>query len=137
MPIMALDLTGNWVAGDDLRVIEALQLSFGSYTLTCTQNCMNQLEDMSPEAVLKVRALLNEYDVALAAEKASNLADTEGKTLVQADVLKWERNGTGQPSGPQQELIRIRAELGRYFAFCSCLSGFIGNNAYATLLIRS
>lgn len=134
---MALDLSGNWVAGDDLRVIEALMLPFGSYTLTCTQDCMNQLEDMSPQAVLNVRALLDEYDAALVAEKTSNLADTEGKTLVKADVLEWERNGIGQLSGPQQEIARVRSELNRYFAFCSCVSGFFGSNAYTTPLIRS
>ena len=134
---MALDVTGNWVAGDDLRVIEALMLPFGSYTLTCTQNCMNQLEDMSPEAVLAVKALLTEYETAKTAESTSNLADTEGKTLVKADVLEWERNGASQASGPQQEMSRTRAELKNYFAFCSCMSGLSGGSAYGTPLIRS
>ena len=134
---MALDVTGNWVAGDDLRVIEALMLPFGSYTLTCTQDCMNQLEDMSPEAVLAVRALLDEYEAAETAQKTQNLADTEGKTLVKADVLEWERNGVGQMSGPQQEMARTQAELKNYFAFCSCMSGLAGGYAYGTPLIRS
>lgn len=133
---MALDLTGNWVAGDDLRVIEALQLPFGSYTLTCTQNCMNQLEDMSPEAVLNVRALLDEYETAKAAEKAANLTDTEGKVLVQADVLKWEVT-KNQPSGAQQEMLRARQDLGKYFAFCSCMGGLQNPSSAGTALIRS
>ena len=84
---MALDTTGNWVAGDDLRIIEALMLPFGTYVLDCTQNCMNQLEDMSPEAVLRVRALLDEYEAAKTAEKESNLADTEGKVLDRKSVV--------------------------------------------------
>ena len=84
---MALDTTGNWVAGDDLRVIEALLLPFGTFTLDCTQNCMNQLEDMSPEAVLRVRALLDEYEAAKSAESTQNLGDTEGKVLVKADKI--------------------------------------------------
>ena len=134
---MALDVTGNWVAGDDLRVIEALMLPFGSYTLTCTQNCMNQLEDMSPEAVLAVQALLTEYEAAKTAESTSNLADTEGKPLVKADVLEWERNGVGQASGPQQEMARAQAEIKNYFAFCSCMGSFVGGSAYTTPLIRS
>ncbi|MGA0100598.1 MAG: hypothetical protein ACO3HF_01010 [Burkholderiaceae bacterium] len=134
---MALDTTGNWVAGDDLRVIEALRLPFGSYTLKCTQDCMNQLEDMSPEAVLAVRDLLTEYETAKTAESTSNLADTEGKTLVKADVLEWERNGASQASGPQQEMSRIQMDLKNYMAFCSCLGGVLGGYSYTTPLIRS
>ena len=135
---MALDTTGNWVAGDDLRIIEALMLPFGSYTLTCTQNCCNQLEDLSPEAVLKVRALLDEYEAAKTAESTQNLADTEGKTLVKADVLEWERNGSGQPSGAQQEMSRARQEIAQYFAFCSCMGGLQGGGGYGqSSLIRS
>lgn len=120
---MALDITGVWSEGDDIRVIEALLLPFGSYTLSCVQDCMNQLEDMSTTAALNVIGLLDEYDTAKNAEINSNLADTEGKTLVKADVLEWERNGATEMSGPQTEMARIRMELWNYFAFCSCLSG--------------
>ena len=134
---MALDVSGNWVSGDDLRVIEALMLPFGSYTLECTQNCMNQLEDMSSEAVLRVRTLLDEYEAAKSAEKQSNLSDTEGKTLVKADVLEWEVTGKDQPSGSQQEMNRAKNEIAQYFAFCSCLGGVIGGDSYGTALIRS
>ena len=134
---MALITTGNWVAGDDLRVIEALKLPFGSYTLTCTQNCMNQLEVMSADAVLNVRALLDRYEAAETAQITSDLADTEGKTLVKADVLEWERNGAGETSGPQQEMLRARQDLAQYFAFCSCMGGLAGGSASQTALIRS
>ena len=135
---MALDVSGNWVAGDDLRIIEALGLPFGDYTLTCTQNCANQLEDMSPEAVLRVRVLLDEYEAAKLAQSTADLADTEGKTLVEADVLRWERNGAGEVSGPQQEMLRTQQELAQYFAFCSCMGGLQGGGAYGqTALIRS
>ena len=136
---MALDTTGVWSAGDDLRVIECLMLPFGSYTLVCTQNCMNQLEDMSPAAATNVLGLLTEHETAKSAESASNIADTEGKTLVKADVLEWEVSGQGQPSGPQQEMSRIRAEVANYFAFCSCMGGNLpGTGHYGTApLIRS
>ena len=136
---MALDTTGNWVAGDDLRIIEALMLPFGSYTLDCVQNCCNQLEDMSSQAVLNVRALLDEYEAAKSAESTQNLADTEGKTLVKADVLEWEKDGSGEPSGAQKEMQRTRMEIANYFAFCSCLAGSLpGNGSYGTTsLIRS
>ncbi len=138
---MALDTTGNWVEGDDLRVVKALLLPFGTYTLDCVQNCMNQLEDMSPPAVLDVRALLDEYEAAKTIDSNQNLGDTEGKTLVKADVLEWEVTGTGQPSGPQQEMSRIRMELWNYFAFCSCLGSLhpdVAGSSYGTAsLIRS
>lgn len=135
---MALDLTGNWVAGDDLRIVEALMLPFGSYTLQCTQDCCNQLENMSPEAVLRVRTLLDEYEAAKNIESTANLADTEGKTLVRADVLAWQRNGAGEVSGPQMEMMRTRNELGQYFAFCSCMGGLQSSGTYGmTSLIRS
>ena len=127
---MTLDTSGNWDAGDDLRVIEALMLPFGTYTLECTQNCMNQLEDMSPEAVLRVRALLDEYEAAKLAEKESNLADTEGKTLVKADVLEWEATGKGQASGSQQEMMRAQYEIAQYFAFCTCLGSSLPGSGY-------
>jgi len=137
---MALDTTGNWVAGDDLRIIEALMLPFGTYVLDCVQNCMNQLEDMSPEAVLRVRALLDEYEAADQAESGQNLGDTEGKVLVKADVLEWEVVNGGI-SGTSQEKAKIRDEIARYFSFCSCLAGYLpgsGGGGYGTApLIRS
>ena len=139
---MALDISGNWEAGDDLRVIEALLLPFGTYVLDCTQNCMNQLEDMSPEAVLRVRALLDEYEAADQAESEQNLGDTEGKVLVKADVLEWEVVNGGI-AGTTQEKANIRAEIARYFSFCSCLGGLLpggpgGMMGYGTTsLIRS
>ena len=135
--IMALDTSGSWVAGDDLRIIEALGAPFGQYTLTCVQNCCGQLEDMSPEAVLNVRALLDEYEAAKAAESTQNLSDTESKTLIRADVLEWSTNPTGTPSGPQKEMMRAQAEIAQYFAFCSCLAGFLGGQTGGTPLIRS
>ena len=88
---MALDTSGSWVAGDELRIIEALGVPFGSYSLTCVQNCCGQLEEMSPQAVLNVRALLDEYEAADSAESTQYLSDTEGKTLVKADVLELVR----------------------------------------------
>lgn len=131
IPIMALDVSGNWETGDDLRLIEALGLPFGTYTLDCVQKCMAELEDMSPEAVLRVRALLDEYEAAKTAEKESNLADTEGKTLVKADVLEWEVTGKNELSGSQQEMNRAQYELAQYFAFCSCLgSALPGGGSY-------
>ena len=134
---MALITTGNWVAGDELRIIEALGVPFGSYTLECVADCANQLEVMSPQAVLNVRTLLDEYEAAKSAESASNLADTEGKTLIKADVLEWQADSADQPSGSQKEMARAKGEIAQYFAFCSCLGGILGSGSYGTPLIRS
>ena len=136
-----LDVTGNWDAGDDLRIIEALLVPFGQYTLSCVGNCCNSLEDMSPEAVLRVKALLDEYDAASVVESEQNLSDKEGKVLVKADVLEWEVTGQGVPTGPEQEINKIRMELWNYFAFCPCLAGLNPNNGIGgygtTALYRS
>ena len=137
MPAMALNTSGHWEAGDDLRIIEALKVPFGDYSLTCIGNCANQLEDMSSQAVLNVRAALDEYEAAKAAESTQNLADSEGKTLIQADVLRWSPDPTGQPSGAQKEMVRAADEIAQYFAFCSCLGGLLGGSSYGTPLVRS
>ena len=104
--IMAFDISGAWEAGDDFRLVRALQLPFGSYTLTCLHSCCAQMEDISVDAVIEVRALLDDYDAARLVLSDVNLGDTEGKTLVEADVLKWQVNDPSQPSGPQQEIGR-------------------------------
>ena len=121
-----LDTSGNWESGDDLRIIEALLLPFGTFTLDCVGNCANQLEDMSPEAVLRVKALLDEYEAADAAESGQNLGDTEGKVLTKADVLEW-TVVNGGISGTSQEKAKLRYEIWQYFAFCSCLGSLHPN----------
>lgn len=134
---MALDTSGLWDAGDDLRIITVLKAPFGSYTLDCVGNCCNQLEIISPAAVTEVKTLLTQYDAAKTAQITADLADTEGKTLVKADVLEWEVNSGTQPSGPQLEMYRCETEIANYFAFCSCLGAVVGNKSYSTSLIRS
>lgn len=136
-----LDTSGAWESGDDLRLIEALMLPFGEYVLSCVGNCANQLEEMSSEAVLRVRVLLDEYEAADQAESGQNLGDTEGKVLVKADVLEWEVVNGGI-TGTSQEKGKIRDEIARYFAFCSCLGSILpgGPDSYGygiTALIRS
>jgi hypothetical protein len=134
---MALDISGNWEVGDDLSVIEALKLPFGSYTLDCIQDCMNQLEVISGDAVLKVKALLVDYGVARGAQEAANLADTEGKTLVKADVLEWERNGGNGMDGLQAEILQIQRDLAHWFAFCECINLDAMYGGLHTSLVRS
>lgn len=132
---MALDTSGNWVVGDDLLVIEALDLPFGQYTLDCVQRCMAQLEDIDGSASLKVKELLTDYSNARTAQKAANLADTEGKTLVKADVLEWEKNEGAD--GLQDEIRLVRMDLQNWFSFCECINFGVGGIDGYTSLVRS
>jgi hypothetical protein len=131
-----LDTTGLWSAGDDYKVIKALGLSFGGYTQDCMITCMNQLQVMSVVAQQDVLDLLADYDAADTAQTQQNLSNTEGKTLVKADVLEWEVTGNSM-TGPQSEKLRVQNELGKIFSFCPCLGGYLGRNTYGTTLIRS
>lgn len=131
-----LDTSGLWSAGDDYRVIKALGLAFGTYTQDCITACMNELQDMSVVAQQDVLDLLADYDAAEAAQSAQNLSNTEGKVLVEADVLKWQV-GNGGMTGPQSEKLRVQDELAKIFSFCTCIAGYLGGNAYGTPLIRS
>lgn len=131
-----LDISGLWSDGDDYRIIKALSLPFGTFTQECMITSMNQLQAMSVTAQQEVLDLLVDYDAADAAQTAQNLANIEGKTLVEADVLKWQVTGNGM-SGPQAEKLRVQSELSNIFAFSTCLSGYLGNNSYGTPLIRS
>lgn len=98
---------------------------------------MNDLQVMSTVAQQDVLNLLTSYETAETAQEAANLADTEGKTLIKADVLAWSPDGADKPSGPQKQMMSDRMHLQSIFAFCSCLGGFVGNDTYTTPLIRS
>lgn len=114
---MALDTSGNWEVGDDLRVIDALEMSFSEYTLSGLQSCMGQLESISPSAVLRVRDELTRYETAKEAKKEADLARTGDTVLVQADVLKYQYIGENT-SGVMQEMLIARTNISRYFDFC-------------------
>jgi len=131
-----LDTSGLWSAGDDYRVIKALRIPFGDYTQDCTITAMNQLQGYSTTAQQDVLDLLVDYEAAETAQSARNLADTEGKVLVEADVLKWQVGNSGV-TGPQAEKMRVKQELEQIFAFSTCLSSYIGGTNGMTTLIRS
>ena len=132
-----LDVSGLWSEGDDYRLIKALLVPFGTYTLNCIASCMNDLQAMSTTAQQDVLDLLTSYETAETVQETTNLADTEGKTLIQADVLSWSPDGTDKPSGPQRQMMADRAHLQSIFAFCTCLGGLQGETSYTTVLIRS
>jgi hypothetical protein len=131
-----LDVSGLWSAGDDYRIIKAMGLPFGSFTQDCVITCCNDLQAMSVQAQQDTLDLLADYDAADASQTTQNLSNTEGKTLVEADVLVWQVTGNGM-TGPQSEKLRVQDELGKIFSFCPCLSGYLGGNVYGTSLIRS
>ena len=132
-----LDVSGLWSDGDDYRLIKALRVPFGTYTLDCIAGCMNDLQAMSTVAQQDVLDLLTSYETAETAQETANLADTEGKTLIKADVLEWSPDGTDKPSGPQKQMMADRMHLQSIFAFCSCLGGLQSATSYVTPLIRS
>lgn len=135
---MALDTSGVYSAGDDIRVIEVLRLPFGSFVLDCVQDSMNQLETMSSAAATNLVAELTAFEAAEAAETTQNLSDSEGKTLVEADVLKWEKDADGVPSGNQKEMQRASSQIERYLSFSPCLSSYLAaGNVNMTNLVRS
>ena len=131
-----LDTSGLWSSGDDYRVIRAMRLPFGTYSQDCIIECVNDLQAMSVVAQQDVVDLLTDYDNADAAQIAQNLANVEGKTLVEADVLKWETN-SGEMTGPQAEKLRVQDDLAKIFSFCPCLGGYIAGLGHGTPLIRS
>ena len=135
---MALDTSGVYTAGDDYKVIKILSVPFGDYTLDCVSNCMNQLEDMSVPAAQDLVDMISEWETADAAQTTEDLSQTDGKkVLVKADVLEWEVTGNGV-SGPQNQKLKIQNDIMELMAFCSCLGGLMGNNAYGSAsLIRS
>ena len=138
MSIMAvLDTSGVYTAGDDYRVIKILDIPFGSFTLECVAGCMNDLEVMSPAAAADLVVTLDEYDAASAIESASNLEQADGrKVLTTADVLEW-TVVNGGASGVSIELAGLRNDVKQVMAFCPCLQGYLGDDMYATTLIRS
>ena len=132
-----LDTSGVYSTGDDYRVIKALSLPFGSYTLSCVAGCMNDLEVMSTTAATDLVALLDAYDVADASQSTQNLDQAGGqKVLIKADVLEYEVINGGV-SGATQEIAKIRGELAQTMSFCTCIAGYLSGNAYGTPLIRS
>ena len=105
-----LNTSLGWVAGDVERILLALEIGISSYTIhEMTIGC-NELGGIASTQVSNVRGLLGEWDSALADQKAVGAKDEAGKTLVKADVLEWEVNGS-RYDGIMKEKGRIYNEL--------------------------
>jgi len=124
-----LDVTGSWEAGDEYRVFEALEMQNTAGYLDQLILCMNRLTEDYDPVVVRVRAQLTRYETAKAAKESADLAATEEKTLVRADVLEWEvGNAVAKISN---EISSAQAQIANYFAFCSYTppaSVFTGGN---------
>ena len=129
-----LDTSLGWVAGDVERILLALEIGISSYTIhEMTVGC-NELGGIAITQVSNVRTLLSEWDSALADQKAVGAKDEAGKTLVKADVLEWEVNGS-RYDGILKEKSRIYNELRKIFSFVSIVG--VGGGTLGVSLYRS
>jgi|TARA_B100000035_G_C20817559_1_gene472786 hypothetical protein len=127
-----LNTSLGWVAGDVERILLALEIGISSYTISeMTVGC-NELGGIASTQVSNVRSLLGEWDNALADQKAVGAKDEAGKTLVKADVLEWEVDGS-RYDGILREKSRIYNELRKIFSFVSIVGvsgGTLGVSLY-------
>ncbi len=129
-----LDTSLGWVAGDVERILLALEIGISSYTIhEMTVGC-NELGGIASTQVSNVRVLLSEWDSALADQKAVGAKDEAGKTLVKADVLEWEVDGS-RYDGILKEKGRIYNELRKIFSFVSIVG--VGGGSLGVSLYRS
>ena len=129
-----LDTSLGWVAGDVERILLALEIGISPYTISeMTVGC-NELGGIASTQVSNVRTLLSEWDSALADQKAVGGKDEAGKTLVKADVLEWEVNGS-RYDGILKEKSRIYNELRKIFSFVSIVG--VGGGTLGVSLYRS
>jgi hypothetical protein len=126
-----LNTAAGWTEGDQIRILVASGLSVGGYQKEQMTVCMNELGEMSPASVGAVQDLLDQFDEAQANMSGLNAAG-DGKTLIKADVLEWEKSGPGMTYSPEREISRIRGLLYQYFGFCPLFNG--GFDGYLALI---
>lgn len=130
-----LDTSLGWHAGDAERIILALDLGIGEYTINEMVICCNKLGEIAEDLVHRVRDLLSEYDTAVQVERGLGIDADAGRTLVKADVLEWEKDKGGRYEATKREKGRIYNELAKIFAFCPIAP--IRNGSTNASLIRS
>ena len=129
-----LNTSLGWVAGDVERILLALEIGISPYTISEMTIGCNELGSIASTQVSNVRTLLSEWDSALADQKAVGAKDEAGKTLVKADVLEWEVNGS-RYDGILKEKSRIYNELRKIFSFVSIVG--VGGGSLGVSLYRS
>lgn len=126
-----LNTAVGWTAGDEIRVLVASGLSVSGYQKEQMIMCMNELGALSPASVGAVLDLVDQFDEAQANMSQLNAAG-DGKTLVKADVLEWEKAAVGTTYSPEREISRIRGLLYQYFGSCPLFNG--GFSGYLSLV---
>lgn len=117
-----LDTGSGWELGDVERILIAIGVWIGPFTLNEATVCCNQLGETSPTLVARVKVLLDEFDDAIAAQKEANVGQSVGRVLKKADVLEWDTEQSGTPyDGALRERKRIVDELVTIFGSCPIL----------------
>lgn len=125
-----LDVSGSWTEGDQYRVLEVLGLGMSQYMVDGITTCMN---DMVDALAARVVVDLDRYDAAKAAQTAADLTNPENKTLIAADVLKWQVNSGG--AGTAREMGSAASNVRLAFASCPYVPQTGGYST--TTLLRS
>lgn len=117
-----LDTSVGWQVGDVERILIAVGVWIGPFTLNEATVCCNQLGQTSPTLVARVRTLLEEFDAAVEAQKEASVGANAGRVLRKADVLEWDTERSGTPyDGALRERARIVDELTTIFGSCPIL----------------
>ena len=127
-----LNTSYGWTQGDQVRLLVASGLTVGTYQIDQITVSMNELGNMSTDAVGAVLDLVDQFETAQT-QLATLNNDNNGKVLVKADVLEWEQAKSGNNYNPQMEILRIRGLLYQYMAMCPLYV----NVSMGTMLYRS
>jgi hypothetical protein len=123
-----------WNVGEAESILKILGLSVTAANLTQVDSCMDELSLLSPASEAAVQALLADYEAAEQSLATLNTTGT-GKTLIQADVLKWEVDkGSGYTYSPVTEMQRLAGEILRYFGPCMGIEPQTGYFGTASLI---
>jgi hypothetical protein len=128
-----LNTSYGWTQGDQVRLLVASGLTVGTYQIDQITVSMNELGNMSTDAVSAVLDLMDQFETAQTQLAALN-NDNNGKVLVKADVLEWEQAKSGNNYNPQMEILRIRGLLYQYMAMCPL---YVNALSMGTMLYRS
>ena len=112
-----LDVSGSWESGDEFRVFEAMEMANTAGYLDQLILCMNRLTADNDAVVARIRPQLDRYETAKAAKESADLAATEEKTLVKADVLEWQVGST-TTTKITNEIQSAQGQIANYFEFC-------------------
>ena len=135
MALPEVDTAAGFSSGDEVRLCDALGIGISESTLTGIINCMNQLTGFSPATVAVVLGYLSRWDTAKGVKQAADVANTESKMLIKADVLEWEAKGGGLV-GLEAEIATCIQGIQNCFEFCPYVNTETGGYS-TTQLIRS